>query len=104
MFGSNCVVNKQVATKSGNTTNLFYHLKQNHSLEHAQSVNFRQGIDQIKNLKLLDPRYVLPGRNIYLTPRCLNFMQGVGKKLSCYFATATDLWSYRLNYRYQMDI
>jgi len=65
MFGANCVVNKQVATKSGNTTNLFYHLKQNHSLEHAESVSLRQGIDKkqgFKKLKLLDPRYVLPGR------------------------------------------
>ena len=83
MFGANCVVNKQVATKSGNTTNLFYHLKQNHSLEHAESVSLRQGIDKkqgFKKLKLLDPRYSLAA-NISLTPRCLNFMPSVGKKL-----------------------
>ena len=29
---------KQVATKTGNTTNLFYHLKQNHAMEHAESL------------------------------------------------------------------
>ena len=37
---------RQVATKSGNTTNLFQHLKQNHSLEHAGSLSSRHDIDK----------------------------------------------------------
>ena len=37
---------RQVATKSGNTTNLVHHLKQNHSLEHAESLSLCHGIDK----------------------------------------------------------
>ena len=67
-------------------------------LEHAESVSLHQGTDKkqgFKKLKLLDPRYVLPGRKHFshtaLPKLYAECMEKVEEET--YFATTTDLWS-----------
>ena len=151
---------KQVATKTGNTTNLFYHLKQNHAMEHAESLSLRKGT-QIKSkpvvvrpkqstmsafvpyeqtskrhkditnaityciakdmqpistvekqgfkklIKILDPRYVLPGRKYFshtalpkMYAECREKVEEALQRDLTYFASTTDLWSSRTSEPY----
>lgn len=159
---------KHVHTKTGNTTNLFYHLKQCHPLEHTQcktqqsqskasacgvsklssvipaqqqtivstfssSVPYdkktkRHGditnavayfiakdmmpVSTVENvgfkrlLKVLDPRYQLPGRKHFsrtalpqLYTECREIIEKELQSVS-YFATTSDLWSSRTSEPY----